>query len=73
MIKVTKLNGKGYHLNAIYIEAVESSPDTMITLTNGKKFIVRESEEDVLRNIEKFYTNIRILGCKELTGGTHEE
>ena len=45
MIKVTRLNGKSYNLNAIYIESVEMNPDTTITLVNGKKYIVREPDD----------------------------
>lgn len=73
MIKVTRLNGKSYNINALYIEAVESNPDTTITLTNGKKFVVRESEQDVIKMIEKFYLSVQILGRRNLAGGYHEE
>ncbi|MCA1030078.1 flagellar FlbD family protein [Bacillus timonensis] len=62
MIKLTRLNGKNFTLNAIYIEQVESFPDTTITLTNGKKFVVKESEVDVMLKVENFYKNINILG-----------
>ena len=47
MIELTRLNGKAFTLNALYIETVESFPDTTITLTTGTKLIVLESEEEV--------------------------
>ena len=47
MIEVTRLNGKAFSINALYIETVEAFPDTTITLTTGRKFIVLESEEEV--------------------------
>ncbi|OKL37131.1 flagellar FlbD family protein [Domibacillus mangrovi] len=62
MITVTRLNGKTFSLNAIYIETVESFPDTTITLTNGKKYVVRESHEEVTANVETFYMRIALLG-----------
>ncbi|MGG3451328.1 MULTISPECIES: flagellar FlbD family protein [Bacillaceae] len=62
MITVTRLNGKTFSLNAIYIETIESFPDTTITLTNGKKYVVRESHKEVTANVESFYTRIALLG-----------
>ncbi|WP_046175050.1 flagellar FlbD family protein [Domibacillus indicus] len=62
MITVTRLNGKPFSLNAIYIETVESFPDTTITLTNGKKYVVREPHDKVTADIEMFYTRISLLG-----------
>ena len=47
MIEVTRLNGKGFMLNALHIEQIESFPDTTITLANGKKFVVKEDEEQL--------------------------
>ena len=46
MIEVTRLKGKKMMINAELIETVET-PDTVITLTNGKKFVVSESAEEV--------------------------
>ena len=47
MIEVTRLKGKKMMINAELIETVEETPDTVITLTNGKKFVVSESAEEV--------------------------
>ena len=46
MIEVTRLKGKKMMINAELIETVEETPDTVITLTNGKKFVVSESAEE---------------------------
>ncbi|WAA10721.1 flagellar FlbD family protein [Fervidibacillus albus] len=62
MIQLTKLNGKNFYLNALYIETVESFPDTTITLTNGKKFVVAEREEAVIRLTKDFYKQIQVVG-----------
>lgn len=47
MIQVTRLNNKKMTINADLIEMVEETPDTVISFTNGKKFIVKESEAQV--------------------------
>lgn len=51
MIKVTGLNGKEFYLNAEYIEKIEANPDTTITLFNGKKYIVAEPVEEVIKRV----------------------
>ena len=45
MIEVTKINGSKLLINTNLIESVEETPDTMITLTSGKKIIVKESKK----------------------------
>ena len=47
MIDVTKVNGKKFTLNSRLIETIEETPDTVITLTTGKKIIVKESRQEV--------------------------
>jgi flagellar protein FlbD len=61
MISLTLLNGNTFTLNAIYIEQVQSFPDTTITLTTGKKFVVKESEEEVAQKAASFYQRITLL------------
>ncbi|MGE7601786.1 flagellar FlbD family protein [Peribacillus sp. NPDC097675] len=62
MIKVTRLNGKNFHINALYIDTVESLPDTTITFTNGKKIVVLEKEEEMIQAIIQFYRTVNVLG-----------
>ena len=52
MIDVTKMNGGSITVNADLIETVEETPDTIITLTTGKKIIVKESRQEV-KNLVK--------------------
>lgn len=47
MIDVTKMNGSKVTVNTYLIETVEEMPDTVITLTTGKKFIIKESRQEV--------------------------
>ncbi|MCY7783639.1 MULTISPECIES: swarming motility protein SwrD [unclassified Bacillus (in: firmicutes)] len=65
MIKVTRLNGQPFTLNALFIEQIECFPDTTITLSNGKKFVVKEDEEAVLERIASFYRNIQIFSMDQ--------
>ena len=47
MIDVTRMNGTTLTINNDLIETVEEMPDTVITLTTGKKIIVKESRQEV--------------------------
>lgn len=51
MIDLTRLNGTPIVLNSDLIKTAESSPDTMLTLINGEKIIVRESCEEVTERV----------------------
>jgi len=65
MIQLTRLNGESFTLNALFIEQIQSFPDTTITLTSSKKIIVRESEIEVARKIREFYQSIGLISVKE--------
>ena len=54
MIEITKLNGQKILVNPDLIELVEETPDTVMTLTTGRKIIVKESRQDV-KNLVKLY------------------
>ena len=47
MIEVTKINGVRELVNPDLIELVEETPDTVLTLTTGKKIIVKESRQEI--------------------------
>jgi flagellar protein FlbD len=47
MIELTKLNEIKFTVNADIIEFVEETPDTVVSLTTGKKIIVKESRQEV--------------------------
>lgn len=52
MIELTRLNGSPILVNVDLIEVVEETPDTVITLTSGKKIIVKEHRQEV-KNLVK--------------------
>jgi flagellar protein FlbD len=49
MIQVSRLNGRGFILNAELIKWIESTPDTIITLLSNEKIMVKESVDEVVR------------------------
>ncbi len=58
MILLTRLNGHPLLLNADLIEAVEPTPDTVITMTSGNKLIVRDSMDDIQAKVVDFRRRI---------------
>lgn len=62
MITLTRLSGSVFLLNADLIERVDSTPDTVITLVDGKKYVVSESMGDVLDAVVAFRGEIYALG-----------
>lgn len=51
MIKLTRLGGEVFLLNADLIRYVESRPDTFVTLIDGERTVVAESMDEVLRRV----------------------
>ena len=58
MIEVTGINNKEFILNAAHIEKVEEVPETLITLTNGKKYLVLESIDEVKDEVIRYKKRI---------------
>ncbi len=48
MIKLTRLNGSKFYVNALLIEKIESTPDTLVSLTTGKRVVVTEKPDEVI-------------------------
>lgn len=58
MIHVTRLNQTPIVLNSDLIEQIESTPDTLITLTNNQKLIVLETADEVVERIRIYRRSI---------------
>jgi flagellar protein FlbD len=58
MVNLTGMNGKEIILNAEHIEKIEEVPETIITLTNGKKYIVLETPEEVVDRVIRYKNRI---------------
>jgi flagellar protein FlbD len=54
MIKLTRLDGEPFILNAELIRYIESRPDTFVTLTSGERMIVREPMEEVMQRAVRY-------------------
>ena len=66
MIEVTKINGTKTLVNQDLMETVETTPDTVITLTTGKKIIVKESRQEIDNLVKSYrkeiYASLSVLG-----------
>ncbi|MBU3208845.1 flagellar FlbD family protein [Clostridium algidicarnis] len=58
MVKLVGLNQKEFILNAEQIEKIEEVPETLITLVNGKKYIVLETPGEVINKVIKYKNKI---------------
>lgn len=60
MIQLTKINGEEFILNSNLIETIEETPDTIITLTNGKKLVAKESSRVIIQMVIDYQRKIFI-------------
>ena len=67
MIKVTRINNSELVINADLIEFVEATPDTLISLTTGKKIVVTETPDEIIDRVARFK---QLSGSRELIPGT---
>ena len=68
MVRLTRINGQEFFVNCDLMEFIESTPDTIISLTTGKKVIVKESAEDVIHKIIE-YKGKALKNCEILDRG----
>ncbi len=54
MIKITDIAGVSKYLNCDLIERMESAPDTVLCLVNGRTIIVKESPEEIIERVLEF-------------------
>ena len=58
MIAVTKLNGEQFVVNAELVELAESTTDTIVSLTTGKKYMVKETVDEIIDRIIQYRRQI---------------
>jgi len=58
MIVVTRLNGPPFALNPDLIERAESTPDTVITLVDGTKFVVTEPLTELVELVRRYRASV---------------
>jgi flagellar protein FlbD len=66
MIELTRLNGTPMVLNSDLIKTAEASPDTMLTLINGEKLIVREECAEVMERVIAYRARLLAAVAKRL-------
>jgi len=65
MIRVSRLNNFEFMINCELIEFVEETPDTVITLTTGKKYVVKESMDEILKRVVEYKSKINSYKIKD--------
>lgn len=58
MIRLTRINQKPLLINSDLIEHIEMTPDTVVAMTTGQKFVVLESADEVLHKVTEFRRSI---------------
>lgn len=58
MIRLHRIRGEEMFLNADLIESVQATPDTVITLVDGRKLVVQESPEEVVNAVREFRASV---------------
>ena len=66
MIELTRLNGRPMMLNSDLIKTAEASPDTMLTLINGEKLIVREEIGEVVERVLAYRARMLAVVARRL-------
>ena len=75
MITLHRLNGEGLTINADLIETVESTPDTVVRLVNGHRYIVKEPMEEIVELVVQYRQRVlfSFFGGKALLREEGEE
>jgi flagellar protein FlbD len=66
MIELTRLNGRPMVLNGDLVKTAEASPDTMLTLINGEKLIVREEIGEVVERVLAYRARLLAVVARRL-------
>lgn len=58
MILLTRLNGPVFALNPDLVERADCTPDTVITLVDGTKYLVTESLSELVALVRKYRASV---------------
>lgn len=64
LIKLIGLNNKEIIINADNIEKLEAVPESLITLINGNKYLVKENVDEIINKVIEYKRKIYGLGIK---------
>ena len=65
MVILTKLNDQTFTVNSDLIETLEQTPDTVVVMTTGKKYVVKESPKEIIDKIVEFKRRIHLVDDRE--------
>ena len=60
MISLTRINDTSIVLNAELIEFVEANPDTIVSLSTGHKYLVKDTVDEVVKKVKEYKRSILI-------------
>ena len=61
MVTLTKLNDKFFTINSDLIETLEETPDTVIVMTTGNKYVVKETQQEIIDKIVQYKRRIHLV------------
>ena len=62
MIQLTRINRVALVVNSDLIEHIETTPDTVVSLVNGQKFVVLETADEIIERVVEFRRAIHRIG-----------
>jgi flagellar protein FlbD len=71
VLQLTRLGGPVFALNPDLIERAEATPDTVVTLVNGSKYVIRESLDQLAALIRAYRADV-VAATQSLTEAPHQ-
>lgn len=65
MVTLTKLNDQIFTINADLIETLEETPDTVVVMATGNKYVVKETQQEIIDKIVQYKRRIHLLDGRE--------
>jgi flagellar protein FlbD len=64
MITLTRLSGSAFVLNSDLIERIDQTPDSVVTLIDGKKYVVTESLDEIIERVRAYRSEVVAFGSQ---------
>ena len=65
MVTLTRLNNQLFTINSDLIETLEETPDTVIVMATGNKYVVKETQQEIIDKIVDYKRRIHLLDDRE--------
>jgi flagellar protein FlbD len=73
MIRATKINGEAIVINCLLIEMIEATPDTVVTLSTGRKIMLRDGIDDVVQKATEYHRAVGLQSARPSDAPVDEE